>query len=278
MNKVLLFPKTKDKLAKSTANDIKEFLGGQGIKSEIYSADSKNIENGKADLVVVVGGDGTFLGTVRAVNSITPLSQALPPILGINTGSLGFLTEGSVNEWKEVIKKGLDKGFIIEDRSMLEVAVGNNKEQCAVLNEVVINRKDVARMIDFDVYYNGEFVCNTKADGVIISTPTGSTAYSLAAGGPILHPSIPAFVITPICPHTLTNRPIVVADNGTIEIHVKTPENGILVSLDGQKAISCTADQKIKIKKFGRNLRLIRPNDLTYFNILRNKLSFGRRG
>ncbi|MCX6113450.1 MAG: NAD(+) kinase, partial [Proteobacteria bacterium] len=221
---------------------------------------------------------GTFLGAVRTVNSIVPLSQKLPPILGINTGSLGFLTEGGINEWKDVIKKGLDGGFIIEERSILGVTVGNNKEQYAVLKEVVVNRKDVARMLDFDVYYNGEFVCNTKAYGVIVSTPTGSTAYSLAAGGPILHPSIPAFVITPVSPHTLTSRPIVVADSGIIEVHVKIPADGILVSLDGQKGISCTAEQKIKIKKFGRNLRLVRPNDITYFNILRNKLSFGKRG
>ena len=278
MNKVLIFPKTKDKQAKSIANDIKEFFREQGIKSEIYSADTKNTKDDKTDLVVVVGGDGTFLGAVRIVNSMVPLSQALPPILGINTGSLGFLTEGDANEWRDVIKKGLDRGFIIEDRSMLSITVGNSDEQWAVLNEVVVNRKDVARMIDFDLYYNGEFVSNTKADGVIVSTPTGSTAYSLAAGGPILHPSIPAFVITPVSPHTLTNRPIVVADSGIIEVEVKTPTEGILVSLDGQKAISCTAEQKIKIKRFVRNLRLVRPNDMTYFNILRNKLSFGRRG
>jgi NAD+ kinase len=278
MNKVLIFPKANNSTAQTLAKDIREFLNKQGIKSETLTLDSKSIKDGEIDLVIVIGGDGTFLGAVRTVNSVVTLDHKLPPILGINTGSLGFLTESSVNEWEEVIKKGLASGFIIEERSMLGVSVGENKEQCAVLNEVVVNRNDVARMVDFDLYYNGEFVSNTKADGVIVSTPTGSTAYSLAAGGPILHPSIPAFVITPVSPHTLTNRPIVVADNGVIEINIKDPLDDILVTLDGQTGISCKAGQKIVIKRFVRNLRLIRPKDITYFDILRNKLSFGKRG
>lgn len=278
MNNVLIFPKDNDEKARSLANDIRDFFNKQGVKSQILATDSDPVSNGKADLAIVIGGDGTFLGAVRSVNLNTPLSQELPPILGINTGSLGFLTESSTNEWMDVIKKGMENGFVIEERSMLGVSVGDEKEQYAVLNDVVINRNDVARTIDFDIYYNGEFVSNTKADGVIISTPTGSTAYSLAAGGPILHPNIPAFVITPVSPHTLTNRPIVVADSGVIEVKVKTPIDDILVTLDGQKGVCCKKDHTITIKRFARNLRLVRPKDLTYFNILRNKLSFGKRG
>lgn len=278
MNSVLIFTKAKDNTAQSLAKDIGEFLNKQGIKSQILPADSESVKNANTDLVVVIGGDGTFLGAVRTVNLITPQGQELPPVLGIHTGSLGFLTECSTNEWTNVMKKGLEGGFIIEERSMMAISTGDNKETYAVLNDVVVNRKDVARMIDFDIFYNSEFVSNTKADGVVISTPTGSTAYSLAAGGPILHPNIPAFVVTPVSPHTLTNRPIVVADNGRIEVHVKTPGNDILITLDGQKSIPCSKDNKVVVKKYGRNLRLIRPKDVTYFNILKNKLSFGIRG
>jgi NAD+ kinase len=278
MKKVVIFPKANDSNAKALAKDIGDFFNKQGVKNEIFTPGSESVKDGKLDLAVVIGGDGTFLGAVRSVNSITPAGQELPPILGIHTGSLGFLTESSTNEWMDVIKKGFEGGFIIEERAMLGVSVGESKEQFAVLNDVVVNRKDVARMIDFDVYYNGEFVSNTKADGVIVSTPTGSTAYSLAAGGPILHPTIPAFVITPVSPHTLTNRPIVVSDSGVIEVHVKTPTDEILVTLDGQKGICCGKDHRILMKKYGRSLRLVRPNDVTYFNILRNKLSFGKRG
>lgn len=278
MDKVLIFQKANHDDARTLANDIRDFFNKQGIKNHIANADDKADIYSGVDLAIVIGGDGTFLGAVRTLGSMIPVEKQMPPILGINTGSLGFLTESSINEWKEVIKKGLERGFIIEERSMLGVSIGDDKNQYSVLNDVVINRKDVARMIDFDVYYNGEFVSNTKADGVIVSTPTGSTAYSLAAGGPILHPSIPAFVITPVSPHTLTNRPIVVADNGVIDVQIRTPKEDLLVTLDGQKGVFTTADQKIQIKKFCRNLRLVRPNDATYFNILRNKLSFGKRG
>ncbi|MEI6092817.1 MAG: NAD(+)/NADH kinase [bacterium] len=278
MDKVLIFQKANHNEAQSLSKDIRDFFNKQGIKTYIANADAPSDMYDGVELTVVIGGDGTFLGAVRDLGAMIPVEKQLPPILGINTGSLGFLTESSVNEWKEVIKKGLAQGFIIEERSMLGVSIGDAKQQHAVLNDVVINRKDVARMIDFDVYYNSEFVSNTKADGVIISTPTGSTAYSLAAGGPILHPCIPAFVITPVSPHTLTNRPIVVADSGLIEVQIRVPKDEVLITLDGQTGVYAKTDQKIKIKKFCRNLRLIRPNDATYFNILRNKLSFGKRG
>jgi len=270
MNNVIIFTKTNDSKAKSIGNDIKAFFEKQGIKASFKA--------GKADLAIVIGGDGTLLGAVRALCEAIPEEKPLPPVLGIHTGSLGFLTESNVNGWKAAIKRGLAKGFIIEERSMLSVTAGENKGKYTVLNDVVVNRNSVARIIDFDVYYNGEFVSNTKADGVIISTPTGSTAYSLAAGGPILHPSIPAFVVTPVSPHTLTNRPIVVADNGVIEVKVKTITDDIIVTLDGQTGVRCSKNRRVVVKKSKRNLRLVRPNDITYFNILRNKLSFGKRG
>ncbi|MFH1223338.1 MAG: NAD(+)/NADH kinase [Pseudomonadota bacterium] len=263
MDNITVFTKRNDSRAKAVGEKIRKFL-------------SKH--NFKTDLAVVVGGDGTFLSAVRTLVEKTPKGKPLPPMLGVHSGSLGFLTESSVNGWKNAINKGLRGGFTIEERSMLSVRVGGNKKEYTVLNDVVVNRESVARMIDFDVYYNKEFVSNTKADGVIVSTPTGSTAYSLAAGGPILHPSIPAFVITSISPHTLTNRPIVVADSGVIEVRVKTDSDEILVTLDGQTGISCGKNKRVIIKKNERKLRLIRPNDVTYFNILRNKLSFGKRG
>lgn len=268
MNSAIIFVKHNDGKAKTIATAIITFLEKNGVKT--------SFDNFKADLAIVVGGDGTFLGAVRTLNEFYGEKQSLPPVLGVNTGSLGFLTESSTNGWEAVLKKGLEGGFNIEERSMLDVFVG--EKHYFVLNDVVVNRNSVARMIDFDVHYNGEFVANTKADGVIVSTPTGSTAYSLAAGGPIMHPSIPAFVITPVSPHTLTNRPIVVADTGEIQITVNRDVQDVLVTLDGQKGVCCNSDNKIIVKRACRKLKLIRPQDLTYFDILKNKLSFGKRG
>jgi NAD+ kinase len=268
MNSAIIFVKHNDGKAKAIADAIILFLGSNGVKA--------SLDNFKADLAIVVGGDGTFLGAVRTLNEFYAEKESLPPVLGINTGSLGFLAESSISGWEAVLKRGLESGFNIEERSMLDVCIED--KHYIVLNDVVVNRNSVARMIDFDVHYNGEFVANTKADGVIVSTPTGSTAYSLAAGGPIMHPSIPAFVITPVSPHTLTNRPIVVADTGEIRITVKTDVEEILVTLDGQKGVCCNSDNKVIIKRAKRMLKLIRPQNVTYFDILKNKLSFGKRG
>ncbi len=268
MNSAIIFLKHNDGKAKTIADAIIVFLEKHGVKASLNDL--------KADLAIVVGGDGTFLGAVRALNEFYGEKESLPPVLGVNTGSLGFLTESSINGWEAVLKKGLEGGFNIEERSMLNVCIGDKHH--IVLNDVVVNRNSVARMIDFDVHYNGEFVANTKADGVIVSTPTGSTAYSLAAGGPIMHPSIPAFVITPVSPHTLTNRPIVVADTGEIQITVKKDPEDILVTLDGQKGVCCDGNNKITVKRASRRLKLIRPQEVTYFDILKNKLSFGKRG
>lgn len=268
MNKATIFIKQKDNRAKSIAVEMVGFLKSIGVKTSYNDMD--------ADLAVVIGGDGTFLGAVRALNESCDKGKDIPPVLGVNSGSLGFLTETSISEWKSALKHGLEQGFNIEKRAMLEVQVGRTSN--VVLNDVVVTRNSVARMVDFDIHYNGEFVCNSKADGVIVSTPTGSTAYSLAAGGPIMHPSIPAFLITPVSPHTLTNRPIVVADTGVVQISVKQDAEEVLVTLDGQKALPYKKGDKVLVKRSLRTLRLVRPQGVTYFDILKNKFSFGKRG
>ncbi len=270
LNKAIIFTKKADSKAKSLAVQIKSFLGSKGIKVSMTPCE--------ADLAIVIGGDGTFLGAVRELIRVTPEKRELPMVLGIHSGSLGFLTECTKDEWKDALNKGLKDGFNIESRSMLDVELAGSKVKYTALNDVVINRNDVARMMEFDIFYNKEFISNTKADGVIISTPTGSTAYSLSAGGPITHPSIPAFIVTPVCPHTLTNRPMVFSDSGVVSVEVKTESDDILVSLDGQKAICCTKGRAIKLSKSKRTLRLVRPKGVSYFDILRNKLSFGKRG
>ncbi len=277
MKNVLIYSKN-DSKAQTVANNIQDFLNKQGLKTDFLKPDDTVVQEQNADLVVVVGGDGSFLGAVRAINDIVPKDKKLPPILGVHLGSLGFLTESSATGWAEVIKKGLDQGFSVEERSMLGVHFGDPTQEFSALNDVVINRNSVARMIDFDLFYNKEFVSNIRADGVIISTPTGSTAYSLASGGPILHPVVTGLVITPVSPHTLTNRPIVVPDSGLIEIKVNTMTDDIIVTVDGQKAISCPPSHTVIVQKYFRNLQLVRPYDLSYFNILRNKLAFGKRG
>ncbi len=272
LKKAVIFTKKADNKAKAIGLQIKSFLETKNVKVSFEPLLAE------ADIAIVIGGDGTFLGAVRELCKITPDKKELPLVLGVHTGSLGFLTECTNDGWKEALNRGIKDGFNIETRAMLNIEVEGDKNKYTVLNDVIINRSDVARMIEFDIYYNKEFVSSTKADGVIISTPTGSTAYSLAAGGPIMHPSIPAFAITPICPHTLTNRPIVVSDSGVIVVKVKTDSNDILVSLDGQTGVCCKKGKTIKVFKSNRVLRLVRPNDVTYFDILKDKLSFGKRG
>lgn len=269
-SRAIIFTKKADSKAKSLSKEVEFFLKANGL--------GVSVKPQKADLAIVIGGDGTLLGAVRELNNAVGKSKELPLLVGIHTGSLGFLTECTLDGWKAHISKGLKNGFNFETRSMLDLKLQGARLSYTALNDVVVNRSNVARMIEFNVHYNGEFISSTRSDGVIVSTPTGSTAYSLAAGGPIVHPAMPAFLITPICPHTLTNRPIVVSDDGVIDIKVSTPTDDVIITLDGQEAVHCPKGKAISIKKSDRVLRLVRPKEQTYFNTLRNKLSFGKRG
>ena len=225
------------------------------------------------DWVVVLGGDGTLLGAARRVGRFGS------PILGVNLGGLGFLTGIPFERLYPVIEMMINGRLEVESRVMLETKVlRKDKVVCRfeVLNDVVINKGTLARIIDLDVAINKEFLTTFRADGLIISTPTGSTAYNLSAGGPILYPTMETFILTPICPFTLTNRPIIIPDTSVIQIKMKNKsEEAVALTFDGQVGYDIYYDDKVIIRKSEKKIKLFRPPDHSYFNILRTKLMWG---
>jgi|SRR6516162_367271 NAD+ kinase len=225
------------------------------------------------DFALVLGGDGTLLSAARAV------AHEGVPILAVNLGSLGFLTEIPLNELYGALE-AVDQGQCpIELRSVLQCQLVR-KGQCIsnnfALNDVVVNKSAIARLVEFDLYIDDNFVFQYKADGVIIATPTGSTAYSLAAGGPVLMPSVDAFVVTPVCPHSLTHRPLVVTEKSQIELRVETGEEEAFLSIDGQVGLPVQQGDHVICHRAAHNVRLMRVRH-NFFEILRNKLKWGER-
>ena len=271
-----------------TACELSAWFKGRGIdligkpheEMEKFGAENCHIEaveterfQTEADLIVVLGGDGTMISTAR----LTADREVL--VLGINYGSLGYLTEFRIEEMFDALEKILAGNYEIDRRVMLDAELkrdGKVIEKGRVLNDVVINKAALARIIEVEVKLNNLFVNAFRADGLIVSTPTGSTAYSLSAGGPILYPSMNALVLTPICPFTLTNRPIVVPDDAVIEIKLTNENQGVVLTLDGQIGYQVKNDDTISIRKSTTNFNLVRPPNRNYFDVLRNKLKWGR--
>jgi NAD+ kinase len=227
----------------------------------------------KADLIVVLGGDGTMISTARLIGN----REAL--VLGINYGSLGYLTEFRIEEMFGALEEILQGNYEIDRREMLEVEHRRDAELLGkgrVLNDVVINKAVLARIIEIEVSLDSLFVNNFRADGLIVATPTGSTAYSLSAGGPIVYPSMNAVVITPICPFTLTNRPIVVPDSAEINLRLTNQSDGVVLTLDGQIGYQMQTGDCVAIRKSALTFNLVAPPNRNYFDVLRNKLKWGR--
>ena len=228
----------------------------------------------KPDFVIVLGGDGTLLSVARNV------SRAGIPILGVNLGSLGFLTEIKQEEIIAALEALHADGCGISERAMVHCQLRRNGECLAsyeALNDVVVNQSALARITDFDVRVNGAFVANYKADGLIVATPTGSTAYSLAAGGPILTPNIPGFVITPVAPHALTNRPLVVPDTALIEVSTKVTRESAYLTVDGQQGMPLEDGDVMHCKKSQCTVKLLKLAERSFFDVLRTKLKWGER-
>jgi NAD+ kinase len=220
----------------------------------------------------VLGGDGTLLAAARLAAPRTI------PILPINMGSLGFLTSFTLEELYPALEDALGGRFSISERIMLHVELeraGKVIESQSVLNEAVINKGALARMIELQLSIDADFVCRYRADGLIVASPTGSTAYSLSAGGPIVHPAVEAFIITPICPHMLSDRPVVVRDSSSIELKLSGNTESVFLTLDGQKGIPLQATDCVRISRAKEMLMLIQPPKKPYFEILRNKLKWG---
>ncbi|MBF0285602.1 MAG: NAD(+) kinase [Magnetococcales bacterium] len=224
------------------------------------------------DLVVVIGGDGTFIGAARTVGG------GAVPLLGINMGRLGFLTEIPRHVMIPTLEKVLAGHYRIEERMTLETTVwreGGVALRQRVINDVVVHKWELARMIEFEVSVDGQFVFSSRADGLIASTPTGSTAYALSAGGPIMHPSLEAMLLVPICPHTLSNRPIAIPGSGVVEIGLVPDNLSRQVTLDGQTAFPLADGDRITIQRSPHPLKVLHLTERNYYDILRQKLRWG---
>jgi len=228
----------------------------------------------RADLAVVLGGDGTLLAAARA------LGDHDIPVLAINLGGLGFLTSFPREELYTALEFALSGDYRISERALLDVTLqrgGKVEAHHRALNDVVVNKATMARILDLDLYIEGAYACSYKADGIIFSTPTGSTAYSLSAGGPILYPHVNAFVVTPIAPHALSNRSLVVPDNMKIELTLASGHDDAFLTVDGQVGLDLQDGDRVIVAKAARKLRLVRPPGKVYFDILREKLKWGSR-
>jgi NAD+ kinase len=265
-------------IAKEVANWLKE----KGLK--LYShpespavPGTKKIKVAQIkslDLVIVLGGDGTFLSAVRLLNA------AAVPILGVNMGNLGFLTETKVDELYDVIDLALEGKMQRVERAMVHATIvrkNGHKDSFHALNDIVIERGPYSRLIDIAVYAGPFLVSTVKADGLIIATPTGSTAYCLAAGGPIIQPTVRAFTVTPICPHTLTNRPVILSDDQKIRLKLNRDPGRAVLMLDGQQKEDLTCDDVVIVTRGKKPVIMLSLPTRNYFDVLRAKLRFGQR-
>jgi NAD+ kinase len=263
-----------------SAREIK-LVGGQTIDRERIEhetgcavdtvADHDLARN--ADLILVLGGDGTMIATARTIGDVEV------PVIGVNYGGLGYLAEFRIEEMFSALELILAGNYELESRLMLDVELRRGDELIThnrVLNDVVLNKSALARIIEIETYLNNQFVNSFRADGLIVSTPTGSTAYNLSAGGPIVYPSMNAVVITPICPFTLSNRPIVVPDDSVIEVRLMTKNEEVALTLDGQVGFPLQVGDRLAIRKSETTFNLVRPTNRNYFDVLRDKLKWGR--
>ena len=235
---------------------------------------ARGILGERCDLVVVVAGDGTFLDAARS------LVDHDVPLLGVNLGRLGFLADVMPDEMPARLDEILDGDFVEERRFLLDVAVERGSGRVfsgSALNEAATHKSSMARLVEFETYIDGHLVNSQRSDGLIVATPTGSTAYALSGGGPILHPSLDAVVLVPICPHTLSSRPVVVGGGSVVEVVLgHGAETSVQLSCDGQTTVELTAGDRILIRKHRPDLRLIHPAGHEYYATLRAKLHWGK--
>ena len=227
-----------------------------------------------ADLVVVLGGDGTILSIARLMGAREV------PILGVNLGSLGFLTEVTLPELFPALGSVLKDDFAVSRRLTLAARVRRGEEPVGAyvaLNDVVISKTGPSRIVELETFVNGEYVTTYRADGLIVATPTGSTAYCLSAGGPILYPTLPALVVIPICPHTLTNRPLVLPEGARIEVVQRSAGEGVHLTVDGQVDVGLHPRDTVTVARSPHSITLVKSPKLNYFELLRTKLRWGER-
>ena len=290
MNRIGIIAKKNKPEATAIVRDLMEWLRPKKIKVYIEgemgkllspalaggyweSIDREEVPTG-VEMIIVLGGDGTLLSVARrAWNKNIP-------ILGVNLGGLGFLTEITLDELYPVLEKVLRDDFAINEREVLNAGVirsGKRIAEFIVLNDAVINKGALARIIDLETTINGEYLSTFRSDGLIISTPTGSTAYNLSAGGPIVYPSLHTIIITPICPHTLTIRPIIIPDDVKIRALLKSRNEEVTLTLDGQQGFTLKFEDVVEVGKAEGRILLIKSPYRHYFELLREKLKWGER-
>jgi NAD+ kinase len=284
MKRIGIISKPRKREAEEVLKGLLAWLSSRGVESILdestagllgqTSPHRKEEIPGMVDLLLVLGGDGTLISVARWVG------EKGPPILGVNLGSLGFLTEITLDELYPMMERILSGDYRVDDRTMIETFVRRRGEDIVrhtVLNDVVINKGALARMIQMETTVDGVYLNTFRADGLIVSSPTGSTAYSLSAGGPIVSPSVKALVISPICPHTLTNRPIVLPEDAVIEVTLLTDQEDVLVTLDGQSGYPLHYQDTVVIRRAEGTLKLILSPEKDYYQVLRQKLRWGER-
>ncbi|MGE4593908.1 MAG: NAD(+)/NADH kinase [Gammaproteobacteria bacterium] len=274
-NTIGIITKPNDFTSEKTGNELGVFLKKQGI----ILVQGVDAIKESADLIIVVGGDGTILSTTRTFvdNNI--------PILGINLGHLGFLVDLAVERMTEAVSAILEGEYIKERRALLSCQIERKDKiilKNLAFNEVVIHRNHTPKMLDFDLYVDGDFVNNQRSDGIIIATPTGSTAYSLSSGGPIVHPSVNAITLVSICPHTMSHRPIVLHGESEVLVHVLDSAERAIISFDGQSSderpsMPKELGDRIRVRRHENFIHLIHPKRYDYFKIIRSKLHWGRK-
>jgi len=285
MKEIGIVTKTSSPLADEVMEKLVPWLTGRGVKvrmqedyrgladGDSIAVPRENVPDG-VDMVLVLGGDGTLLSVARL------LEGRDQPILGINLGSLGFLTELGQEELFGSLERVLEGEYTLEPRVRLKASLHRKGEQIGhyqVLNDVVINKGALARIIDLEAYVDDQKVTNYQADGLIVSTPTGSTAYSLAAGGPIIEPTLDVIVISPICPHTLTNRPLVIPGGSKVELCLLSDSGAVFLTLDGQEGTRLNRGDCVRIQTSGKKVNLIRTGTRNFYDVLTAKLHWGHR-
>lgn len=224
------------------------------------------------ELMIVLGGDGTLLSVARGVG------PRETPLLAVNLGGFGFMMTTVAERLSEALDKVIRGDYRVQERTVLRAEVVREGQAIAhyhALNDVVVNKAAIARLLHLAVYIDGEFMCDYRADGLIISTPTGSTAYSLAAGGPIMAPSVDALCVTPICPHTMSNRPVVVPDGSKIEFIYEGGEDTTFLTVDGQVGLNLHINDRVRASKADHCVKVIQPERLPFFSVLRKKMNWG---
>lgn len=259
-----------DDKAEKKARELEKRLGDQCVVIDVRHSKSKDIPD---DLLcmIVLGGDGTFLSVARFIEN-----RGIP-LMGVKFGEVGFLAETTEDKLFEAVDSLLEGKYLIQQRTRLDIKVVRDNEQIVdvdVLNDAVINKSALSRLASCAVYLDSTYLTTYRADGLIIGTPTGSTAYSLAAGGPVVHPAVPSMILTPICPFTLTNRPLIIPDSTKIEIRLEGSPEDMILTLDGQEGFEMDPGDKIFIKKSRNDIKMISFDKQSYFKVLKTRLKW----